>query len=127
MLKSSTTDSTEAPEQPQYQEDKVLRYKFAAILAVAILLCPRPGMAQVQDSVQDEIEQIKKQLADVDALKARLDELEKKLTESQKVQEELKKNQAANAPTVTTSFKDVKAKVDGRIFIGAFDSASPVP
>ncbi|MCL5104854.1 MAG: hypothetical protein M1133_12175 [Armatimonadetes bacterium] len=84
-----------------------------AVLAAVTLLCPRPGLAQAQIDVQAEVQQIKQQLSEMDALKNRLADLEKRLDESKKTQE-------TSAPTVTTALKGSKLKIDGRIFLGLF-------
>ena len=86
-------------------------FRLAAIL-LAILVWPSLVIAQGEDDIRAEIQQIKQQLAEMDQLKARLAELEKRLDESQKAQQ----------PAVSAGFKDEKVKIDGRIFIGLFDT-----
>lgn len=82
--------------------------RAAAAFALAALLCPLASLAQTQEDVQGQIQQIKDQLQDMDALKARLANLEQKLAESQKNQ------QAASEPTVSSAFKGAKIKIDGQ-------------
>lgn len=100
----------------------MIRNPITVICILAFgLLYTVPALAQ-QDDIRTEIEQIKQQLSEMDALKARLADLEKRLNESQKAQEELKKAQAAQADAVVPVFKGVKMKLDGRIFLGLFSS-----
>lgn len=101
--------------------------RIIAVIAMAIMLCPKPGLAQEQGDLQKEMQQIKQQLMEMDTLKTRLADLEKKLGDTQKAQEDLKKTQETNTPTVSTAFKDAKAKIDGRIFVGLFGTGNQGP
>ena len=92
----------------------------ALFLLAAAVFCLWPAAAQAQEDLRSKTQQIKQQLAEMDALKAKLAELEGKLEESQKTQK-------AGTSTVTTCFKGVKAGIDGRIFLGAFKSGSQGP
>jgi hypothetical protein len=92
----------------------------AAMIAVAAMLCLRPSVAQAQTEPQPR--QIVRQAPDLDAMKAKLADIEKQLADVRKAQEELKNAQCANAPTVTNATKGAKMKIDGRIFLGLFNS-----
>lgn len=91
-----------------------------AVCLVVVLCCTGVGIARAQDDVSAQISQIRQQLAEMDALKARLAELEKKV-------EETKKAQADSTPTVSTAFKGAKAKLDGRMFIGTLGTGDQGP
>lgn len=95
---------------------------MALCLTAATLLFGASSVATAEEDLQTQIQEIKKQVAGVDELKAKLADLEKRLADSEKAQQELKKNQDVNTPTVTTAFKGVKAKIDGRMFVGVFES-----
>lgn len=84
----------------------------AALFAALIALSFQQARGQTQDDLRAEIDQIKAQLAEMEQLKARLTDLEKRIAETPPAQ---------NQP-VTTSFPGAKARIDGRVFVGAFDS-----
>ena len=100
---------------------------LAALMTAAILMIAMPGVAQTNEELRSEIAQIKKQVAEMEQLKARVAELERKLEESEKAREESKKAEEAAAPAVTTAFKTAKAKIDGRIFTGVFETGDDGP
>ena len=88
---------------------------IAVCLLATALLCLGPATVQAQEDLQAQIQQIRQQLSEVDALKAKLAELEMKL-------DEIRKAQDAASPTVTTALKGSKLKIDARIFTGLFGS-----
>ena len=80
------------------------------LVALVLLFGLRQSYAGTQEDLRAEIEQIKVQLAEMDGLKARLAELEKKIAE------------VPSAQRVSTGFPDAKMKIDGRLFLGVFDT-----
>jgi hypothetical protein len=80
------------------------------VALLAVLLVAVPAFAQSQDDLRAEIESIKKQLSQMEELKTRLADLEKKLDEQK------------TSSSVNAGFPGEKAKIDGRIFTGIFDT-----
>ena len=78
-----------------------------ALAAVLLVGVPAFGQ-QSQDDLRAEIESIKQQLAGMEELKARLTDLEKKIEQA--------------PSSVSTAFPGEKAKIDGRLFTGLFDT-----
>ena len=93
------------------------RTGIAVCMLAAALVCLQTVPALAQQDLQAQIDQIKQQLGEIDALKGRVAELEKQLEYTRKAQE-------AAAPTVSTAFKGDKLKIDGRIFAGILKSGS---
>jgi hypothetical protein len=95
--------------------------KLTALLGAAVLLFALRASADDSADLRAEIAEIKQQLAQMDDLKARLAEMEKKLAERDKAQKE-------SAPTsVSTGYPGDKVKLDGRVFLGIFDTGAQGP
>jgi hypothetical protein len=91
------------------------RTGIAVCLVAAALLCLQAAPVVAQQDLQAQIDQIKRQLSEIDALKGRVAELEKQLEDTRKAQE-------TAAPTVTSASKGAKLKIDGRVFAGVMKS-----
>lgn len=94
----------------------------AICLLLAALLCFGGTPVLGQDDLQTQIEQIKKQLQEMDGLKARLAELEQKLNDSEKAQADIESTKAAVTEpegAIQTTISDVaklkKIKVSGYV------------
>ncbi len=84
----------------------VKRTGIILCLIAAALIQPCMGNAQSQRDINSEVEQLKQRLSD----------LEKKLND-----------QHNTSSQVTTAYKNAKAKIDGRMFIGTFKTGSQGP
>lgn len=105
--------------------------RLVAVSAVLVALLPLRvcAAADPNDDLRAQIQEMKQQLSQMDDLKARLAVLEKRLDDSEKKQADQKSAdqkpvQPVALPAVTTSFPEVKAKLDGRIFVGVFASGA---
>lgn len=87
-------------------------WMFKKVVIVTCFLALLAGLMPVMATADSNNEDLQAQITE---LRVKLESLEKKLEESRKAQE-------AKTPTVSTVLKGSKLKIDGRMFVGIFET-----